>query len=359
MRNFYIITILLLFLSACESGEEKGQDQSKAVVSKSSSFSSRIEFGEIPSIKLAGKISCSGVIEIPPSDFVSIHSRTAGFVGSIHFLPGDYVRKGQMLVGISNPHLIEKQRLFLETKADYELKTKDFRRKEKLFDEKAINEKAYDEAKGNMEILKARYEGLKTELGLLGMNVGRIEKEGKLQSRIRILAPTNGYIHEVQTNKGAWIEPQTQLMEIAGKDHIHLEIQVPSRSISQLEKGQEVEFTIPGSAESFSARIEKINPMLDRESNSLQVHCHIAEDATQHIKAGMRVQAWIETTPQELKALPLEAVVKEGENYYAFKKTGEETMRVQLVNPMLEGGYVTFGNDHGGEWVIGGAYYVE
>lgn len=364
-NNILIISISLIAFLGCNGPSEKNaHSESQAHtnvrrVSSTDDNSSRIRFGEIPRIKLSEKITCTGGIEIPPSDLFSIHSRSEGIVERIHFLPGDFVRRGQALIRIYNPRLLEMQRIFLETKAEYDLANKDFTRKESLYRDSAMNARAYDQARGKKEVLKARYEGLKTELKWLQVDAEKVEKTGQLQPHVNIYASANGYVHKVLTNKGAWVEPPLQLMEIAGRDHIHLELKVPSRSIAHLAKGQEVGFTIPGMQETLLARVEKINPMLDKETNTLQVHCHLEKEVEKIVKAGMFVQAQIAIAPREVPALSLDAVVKEGENYYAFKKNGEELEKVLLINPNLKDDFLTFDNDTSGEWVIAGAYYVE
>ena len=148
------------------------------------------------------KVICTGRIEIPPTELISVHSRSEGFITGMSYLPGDYVKKGALLFTITNTHLVEKQRILLETKAELAMAIKDYERKRRLQSEKVTTEKAMDEATARKELLTATYEGLKNELELLGIDVDVLETKKRFQSTLYIHASDAGYVHEVLVNKG-------------------------------------------------------------------------------------------------------------------------------------------------------------
>jgi len=318
-----------------------------------------VKIGVMPSRVVKQKVICTGKIEIPPTELISVHSRSEGFIAGMTYLPGDFVKKGALLFTITNTQLVEKQRILLETKAELTMAKKDYDRKQRLQSEKVTTEKALDESIARKELLSATYEGLKNELELLGIDVDALEAERKFQSTLYLYASDAGYVHKVLVNKGQMIQPSDNLMEIANDNHVHLELQVLSKYVPLLTVGQKAQFTLPNSSKKFGAEIVKLNPMLNNETGTLNVHCHIDEENDVQIIAGMFVNAEIEVEANDVSGLPLEAVVKEGIDYYAYCVEGELLKKHLLKNVVVTGDFITFDTISSEQMVIAGAYYVE
>jgi len=354
-----------MLLGACNSAEELetehvGEEEVTTLLIKDILASNdAVKIGTLQTKVVEQTVHSTGRIEVPPTELISVHSKSKGFVENMKYLPGDYVKKGALLFTVFNPDLVEKQRILLETKAELSLAEKDFDRKSSLQAENATTQKSFDEALAKKELLSAKYKGLKNELQLLGINLTSLEKEQKFQSKLFIHAIQSGYVHEVLVNKGQMIEPQNKLMEIANDAHIHLELQVLSKDVPLLEKKQEVQFTLANNPQKFSATVVKLNPVLDHETGTLRVHCHINDEQSKQMRAGMFVNAAIKVEAQEMKGLPLEAVIKEGENYFAYFAKGSLLEKQLLKNVRVSDNFVMFDNNLSNEMVIAGAYYVE
>jgi len=189
-----------------------------------------VKTGSLERREVSKSIRCTGTIEVPPSDQVSVTAQLA----------------------------LERQTI---------LKTGD-----------ATTAAALEDSEGKVALLTATYKGLKSELQQYGIGVDALEQDGVFQSSVGIYARSAGFVHEVTVNEGRMVSPEDQLMEIAGTDHLHLELRVPSQQIGRLQKGQEVNFTLPFEAQAGTAVIEKINPMVDDASSTLQVHCQRRPD---------------------------------------------------------------------------------
>jgi cobalt-zinc-cadmium efflux system membrane fusion protein len=317
-----------------------------------------IKIGSLQKKLIKQNVNCTGRIEIPPNELVSVHSKSEGFIEVIRYITGDFVKKGAVLMIISSPDLVEKQRILLETKAELTLATKEYERKSKLQSENATTQKAIDASYAGKELLSARYMGLKSDLELRGIDVIGLEKEQKFKTQLPIYSTISGYVHDIPVNRGQMIQPHDRLMEITNNDHIHLELQVLSKDVALLKLGQKVRFTLPNNPKIFNATIEKLNPALDTETGTLQVHCHIDEDQDEVI-IGMFVNAKIEINDLEVKGLPIEAVIKEGENYYGYVVSGNLLKKQLLENAEAMGNFIIFDSVLPEKMVISGAYYVE
>ena len=363
--NRISILIAILFLAACQSSEDGQHTDAESEVVNTLQVDDllksnpNIKIGPLETRTIEREIKCTGRIEIPPSEFISVHAKTVGFIEDINYLPGDFVKKGARLFSISNPELIEKQRLFSEAKAELDQVNREYERQRQLNEVQATSLKRFEETGSQRQLLRARYEGLKSELMLIGVNVESLIEKQAYQSQVGIYAIASGYVHEVMVNKGQMIRPEDVLMEMANDDHVHLELQVLSKDASRITVDQKVTFQIPQDRTVYSANVIKVNHMLDERTSTLKVHCHISEDHIQNIKVGMMVQAQIASSPSEVVGLPLSAVIKEGEIYYGYVIQDGQLIKQVLEDVTLHNDFVSFNLDQGTEMVIEGAYYIQ
>ena len=361
MNRISLLIIALLLLSC---GSEHGLEQAveptaEMDIRQIMADNPEVSIGPLEIRTVDTRVLCNGKIEIPPSDFLSIHSKTAGFVDELYVLPGEEVRRGAKLVSIVNPALIEKQRLFAETYAELKQSESELKRQETLSMDQATSLRKIEEVQSRHELLKARYEGLKSELKMIGIDTEGVTMNQNYQTKVTLYAQQNGWVHTVKVNKGQMINPENALMEMANSDHIHLELSVLAKDVSLLEIGQEVLFEVPQGKEMYKAKIVNLNPMLNNENGTLMVHCHIEKEHNEKVKAGMYVQAQVVVGPKELAGLPLNAVVKEGDIYYAYAVNENSVEKVQLEQVELYTDFLTFKTIPNTEFVTSGAYYLE
>jgi cobalt-zinc-cadmium efflux system membrane fusion protein len=319
-----------------------------------------VKTGPLQERKISHDIACTGTVEVPPTDLISVHSRTAGQVSGLKYLPGDYVRKGAQLLRISNPELIHNQRILLETKAQLAAAKRTLERQNILEAGEATTAEAIDGARSQVELLKATYTGFKQELQQYGIDVDRLESEGTFQSSVGVYAAGSGYVHAVMTNQGKAVSPTDELMQIAGTNHLHLELSVPSREVAAVRKGQQVSFVLPFNDTQGIATVEKINPMVDAETATLNVHCHFDGKLPEGLVPGLFLNATILTGERALTGLPLGGVVKEGEQYFGYRDVDGGMVKTLLREAQVLGDFVTFRPEtKEGTWVTEGAYYLE
>lgn len=355
MKYLIFLPFTLFLLPGCQPNEAVAAEPE---TTEAVTTNKAVTIGPVARRTVSHSIACTGTIEIPPSDRLSVHSRTPGQVSGLRLIPGDYVRKGALLCRISNPELIPLQRQLLETSASLTTAQQTLERQKILRAGEATTAAALQDSEGRVALLTATYNGLKSELQQYGIGLDALEKEGTFQSSVGIYAQAAGFVHEVTVNEGRMVSPTDQLMEIAGTDHLHLELMVPSQQIGRLQKGQTVNYTLPFETKAGTATIEKINPMVDDASSSLQVHCHFKGKDRKKLLPGLFVNATILTGSQEAYGLPLDAVVKEGQTYFAFQVRDGAYEKIALRDTEVMGEYITFSNPSEGEWVTGGAYYL-
>ena len=128
------------------------------------------------------------------------------------------------------------------------------------------------------------------------------------------------------------------------------------------EADSDAEYSLKGyveATEALGAKIEKINPVLDSRTGTLNIHCHIDKKDMEYTIPGMFVNASVSLEEREFNGLPMDAIIKEGNEYYAFIVNGNYFEKKLLDNPRLHSDFVTFDGLRSDKMVVSGAYYVE
>src|SRR5215212_4020127 len=73
-----------------------------------------IKLGSVEMRNLSSVIKVNGEIDVPPQNVVSISAPLGGYVKSAGLLPGQAVRKGQVIAVIENTQFIDIQQDYLE-----------------------------------------------------------------------------------------------------------------------------------------------------------------------------------------------------------------------------------------------------
>ena len=131
-----ILVFTLLILASCGNEKQADAEMPEAVtVSHAINLNDEqmklagIEIGQPKKMVMSEKIRCTGTVEVPPKNLASVYSPVQGFVKRVNYLPGDYVRKGQILTAISHPDLVKLQREFLEVNSQMSYLEKNYNRK--------------------------------------------------------------------------------------------------------------------------------------------------------------------------------------------------------------------------------------
>ncbi|MCB0559003.1 MAG: efflux RND transporter periplasmic adaptor subunit [Lewinellaceae bacterium] len=321
---------------------------------------SGIILGQPSNREVASYIECSGMIDVPPSNIRSVHSPVMGFVQQVKHLPGEYVRRGDLLISIVHPELIRQQRSFLESASKIAFLKKDMERKKELAAADASSQKAYEQTQSDYFVEEAHYKGLKAELDLIGINTKAVEEGREVQSSIRIYTPVSGYLTQVNANPGKLVEPNMLLFEIVDNSHIHLELQVFAKDLGLLHEGQKVVASIPGSEEELHGKVHLINKAIDLEKKTANVHVHLDEEP-QGLAIGTFLYARIRTDSRQVTAVPEAAIVRSGDRSFVFVQDSEGFRKVEVVTGLTDGGFVEIRELNLGEGqqiALKGAYYI-
>ena len=347
-----IIIAFAILLSSCNTKSEAVNEEAPKQEADMVSFSAgqyktaNIQLGSIEMKNLSGTIKVNGMLDVPPQNLVSISAPTSGYIKSTEMLQGMYVKKGQTVATLSNPELltlqqelVEARGLLQENKSQQQYLELDLQRQKELQDEDINAKKAYQKASSEFNAMKGKINSLEGTIGAIssklkaiGINPSSISSNHFI-SVISIRTPISGYVTQVHTNIGAYVNPTDELFRIVDTKHLHAELTVFERDVPKLQIGQKVRFTLANESSERTATVYLIGKEISKQ-RTVHIHCHLdIEDIK--LLPGMYLKAMVEIGNNTVTALPEKAIVEYQGNKYIFITAGNNPKDSTTIFKMI------------------------
>ncbi|GAA4316561.1 hypothetical protein GCM10023183_37740 [Nibribacter koreensis] len=280
-----------------------------------------IQLGKLENRPLKSGIQVNGMLDLPPQNKATISSLTEGIVREIFVTQGQFVKKGQKLVSLEHPSIIQLQEEYLQARSALNYAQKDFERQKELLRENVIAAKKF-------QLAEAEYRGRQTEVASLASRLSQVGiapsrvRVGSLIRSIAVISPMHGYVHQIKVNIGALVEPARELFQVVDNHHIQIELQVFEKDIALVKNGQKVLFSLTSNpSKTYEATIFSVGKSFENDTKSVGVHAQIKDNQEANLLPGMFVSGRILTTEEAVPALPDEAIITEGELKFVFIAT--------------------------------------
>lgn len=340
MKNtttIFLLPMLLFYLYGCSTEPETGNTQTIGMeeqamqedddlihITPEQFALGKMETGRLAKAVFPYTVHANGYIDVPPRSKAAISVYYGGYVKGLDLLPGQHVRKGQVLFTLENPDFVQMQQDYLESIAQLDYLKTDFERQKTLAAENIASQKNYLKAESDFQVQQARSEGLKKRLEMLGIDLEKV-KARDFVSSIRVYAPIGGTITAVNVSGGSFLNTSDIAVEITSTDHLHLELDVFERDIPLIKEGQKIIFRVPGAnSKTYAAIVHLIGGVVEGENRIVRVHGHLEDESGAHgLIPGMYVEASVETAVDSVMAIPEEAVVTLEEDAFVLIQKGE------------------------------------
>ncbi len=368
--NHLTIIVSLSLLFGCTGTKTEKEQSTAAVVSKDTITSdivtlsadqlktANITLGTTQKMSMHKVLKVNGVIDVPPSNIVSISIPMGGYLKKTSLIPGMLVKKGAILAVLEDPSYIQLQQDFLTAKSRLEYLDADYIRQKGLNETKATSDKIFQLAKSDFESQKYLVKSLSEKLKMIGLNP-TVLNENSISRSINFYAPINGYITKVNVNIGKYITPTDVLFEIIDPSDLHLRLTVFENDAPNLKIGNKVVFyTNSDVSKKYTAAVAAITPNINEERTT-DVHCHL-ENEKANLYPGTFANAEIELGNAKLNALPEDAIVKWENKPFVFIKKDNNTFKLVPVElGVVTNGFVEIKTDLGlQEVVVKNAYTI-
>ncbi len=378
-----VVVVCVISYSGGESEPEKTEEaheehEGEAITAKEVELNqaqfnaSDIELGTFEMKNLSAVINANGYTKLPPQNQADVSVLVTGVVRSINVIEGQFVKKGQTIAVIESLEFTKLQEAYLTSKSNLEYLTSEYERQKTLNDENVNSKKALQRAKSDYETEKARNASLKKQLSTLNLS-----GSGGAISTMSVKAPISGYITEVNVKIGTNAEPGKPMFTIVDNSKMHVDLLVYEKDLQKVKTGQTVRFILTNQDNvEIKGKIFSIGKAFENETKSVAVHADILNDK-QILIPGMYVNALIDVGLNNVKALPVDAVVKADGREFIFvleehaKEEGHEHtegktyhfQRIEVKTGTTQLGYVqvTILQDipANAQIVLKGAYYIQ
>jgi cobalt-zinc-cadmium efflux system membrane fusion protein len=277
-----------------------------------------MEIGSIEKAAFFSKVRATGILDVPPSRRAELNVYFGGYVKEVDLLPGDAVKKGDVLFILEDPVYLEIQSEFLQSRDALKYLKNDFERQRALRADSISSEKKYLKSEEEYQSALSRYESLREKVKLLNIDPDRLNASS-ISSLRKVKAPISGTVSEMHLKLGSYVKPSEKAICIINTEHLHVELKVFEKDLKAIKEGQTILFSLQNdSKRTYTAEVHLINRQIDPEERSLQLHGHLPEDSTyEDLYPGMYVEAQILTASDTLPAIASQAVVEKNGRYFA------------------------------------------
>ena len=335
----------LLLLSGCSDGqkgtEESGElEEGKFEITAEQFQAGAMEIGTPALQTFSREISCRGFLTAPADAMAKVSAPISGAVQSVHFKLGDAVRKGQTLCTVTGNEFLSLQQQYAEAAALYQKAKADFERMKALQAENIGAKKDYLASESLFKTATASYNALKARIQALRIDPLRIEN-GRMYDSFPVAAPISGHITASGVIIGQYIDPSSEIARVVDSDRLQLRLSVFDADLIRLKPGQAVRYYLNSAPdEVYSAELVTIGKAVNPETKSVDCIAKIAPQDAGRPVSGSYVEAKIVTDQKEALALPLSAVQKEGNEYFAYVVEGETGGKYLLSRTPISAGAV-------------------
>jgi len=347
IRSFYLSSAFLLLL-ACGNNADKqvvtataGNEpinERQVTLTDEQMRNGNIGIGTPENRDLHRVLKVNGYVDVPPDHMLTVSFPLGGYIEHIGLLPGMPVRKGDVLVTLTDPQFIQLQQDYLTGKSRLQYLEADYKRQKELFESQAASEKTYQQAETEFRSQQVSVKAWEEKLKLIGLNPQQLRTDN-ISGKVTIQSPINGFVSKVNVNIGQYVSPTDVLFELINPNDYHLNLSVLENDLSSLSIGQAVTCRPNNNSRiSYGAKILLVNRNVGKD-RSAEVHCHFDRPSPELIP-GMFMNAEIVVTKLQAMAVPNDAIVRWQNHPYIFAvKDSNAFEMLSLETGITENGY--------------------
>ncbi|MFH4964036.1 efflux RND transporter periplasmic adaptor subunit [Gaetbulibacter sp. M235] len=369
MKGLFIIAIASLISCNSKTKEDvitieatETTEKDNITITDAQFVSSNLELGKITKQEFITSVKANGMFDVPPENKATVSAYFAGYVKNISLLPGDRVKKGQVLFTLENPEYVQIQQDFLEAKSKLNYLKADYERQKTLYKDNVTSQKNYLKAESDYKVTLAQFQSLQKKLSMMNINSNALTGES-INSVISVTSPISGIATSIEVSKGMFLNPSDVAMTITNTDLLHLELKIFENDLPLIKEEQPIKIHLQNNSNQvYEGIVHLINRAINPTERTIDIHGDLVNEEDAKLFApGMYLEADIITSSDVLDALPNEAVINIESNNYAIIKQGIASYKkVPVQIGKSSNGYIQILNaadfNPGSEFLTKGAF---
>ena len=239
---------------------------------------------------VANSPTFNGIIMVSPQQKATLSLTMGGKIHSLSVMPGQYVKKDQVVATIDNPDFIELQHTYLEAMAQVDYLEQEYKRQNSLGDIDVASKKKVQLAKSEYLAMKSHLDAAMARLKTLGVSLDKVMKDG-IMTYLPVTAPFTGYATNINVNVGTYLDPGQPVCDIINKSKPLVQLTVYEKDLSLMREGRKMLFRVNGMGNTnFEAEIVAIDQSIDSKDYSIKVYAQVKNER-EEFRPGMYVRA--------------------------------------------------------------------
>jgi Cu(I)/Ag(I) efflux system membrane fusion protein len=259
---------------------------------------------------LSRRIETVGYIDYDERTLSHVHLRANGWVENLKVRTlGERVRKGDLLLEVYAPDLVNAQKEYLQ----------------------AIG--------GIQESLKAPARDRLLALGVPESQIQQVEKERRVPQLTAVYARQDGIVSALNIREGMYVTPEMELMTLADISTVWVKAEAFEQQAGWLAVGQKAEVRLPHApGEAWEGKVEYLYPDVDPKTRAVRARLRFPNPG-ERLKFNMFADIVIHATPRaKVLHIPREALIRTGSEQRVIVDLGGGRFEARPVEIGIEAG---------------------
>ena len=259
---------------------------------------------------LSRRIETVGYLDYDERALSHVHLRANGWVENLKVRTlGERVRKGDLLLEVYAPDLVNAQKEYLQALG------------------------------GILESLKTSARDRLLALGVPESQIEQVEKERRVRQLTAVYARQDGIVSALNIREGMYVQPEMELMTLADVSTVWVKVEVFEQQAGWLAVGQKAEVRLPHApGETWEGTVEYIYPDVDAKTRAVRARLRFPNPG-ERLKFNMFADVVIHATPRaKTLNIPREALIRTGSESRVIVDLGGGKFAARPVEPGIEAG---------------------
>jgi RND family efflux transporter MFP subunit len=262
---------------------------------------------------------------VQPERRADLRAEVSAVVLAVAKENGDPVRKGDLIVRLDDTSIREtltsaEASAQAATQA-YEQAQRQYERTQKLREQNLVSTQNLEDAEIRRNTAQSDREAARTRV---------VTARQQLQ-RTEVRAPFDGIVSDRKVSAGDTAQIGKELVKVIDPHSLRFEGLVSADSIGDVKVDQRVMFRVHGFAErEFLGKVTRVNPSANATTRQVEVLVNFVDAKQQPEVAGLYAEGRIETSTHAALTVPPSALVREGDQAYAWRANGGTLQKVAL-----------------------------
>ncbi len=327
-------------------------------------LAARLTVGSAEEAEFRDVLRVSGRVEADESRLARIGASVTGRITDLDVIPGQDVKRGQLLATLHSVELSTAQLAFLKAYSQRLLAMRAAQRAEQLVEADVIGRAELQRRQSEFAQSEAEVSAARDQLMVLGMSesaVAGLTADRSVNSQAAVRASISGTVLERKVTQGQVVQPADTMFLVADLSRVWLVAEVPEQQATLIRRGEVVEAEIaslPG--DRLAGTLSFIGAIVNPETRTITVRMEL-DNADRRFKPAMLATMFIKGRPEKRLAVPSPAIVRDENRDYVFVETGQNQYTLRLVNLGVEHEgrrHVISGLAKGDRTVVDGAFHL-